>query len=713
MTNADQPHALIYLRGKREDERAAQETALRRLASDRGYTVAGVFADDGGAGRVVVRPGLDGLRAAVASGRGTVVLVYDLARFGRVGTVVADLFREWDGAGVVVETPRGSLSGGPGKVARELASGPAGGLIARRRQGDGPVRAVIYVRVSTDGQVDGTSLDEQIRVCRAFCEAKGWNVVAVFREEGASGAKASRPELDRLMLAVRAGEVDAVVVAKLDRFGRSVRHLAPTLGEFDDAGVIFASVAESLDSSTMSGRLLRNILGSIAEFERDTIAQRMRSGRQTKIAAGNWSGGIPPYGYRGVKDAGRLRLEINEDEARVIREMVRLIVEETHANGEHLGAGEVARRLNAQGLYPRTLAAWHAGAVRLRVRKAVWDGTWTWARPGKAKVHEPITHTIPAIIPADRLELARVLLLANRKRPATSGQATVAHLLSGGRLRCPCCGEGMAGRARQGKARVDRYTCQRARPYPGREQCQGHSVLAGPLDNGVWSAVSGLLSDPDRLRAIWDAAAPLPGDAEVDSAELDRLDGQIATLTHAITTTVVRLGAAGLDADAVQAATVALQDQLTAAKRQRAMLGNRQHAEHAAANRAEALASLATLARTRLANATPQDKIKIMEMFRVRVQVVENPANTWRHRAPVKIRISGALDHAELPRPVGITQKVGLRRRRRYLGRAGRSARGTRGRPARTRAGRTGARRAPVPCSERRASPCRTACVRG
>jgi len=148
----------------------------------------------------------------------------------------------------------------------------------------------------------------------------------------------------------------------------------------------------------------------------------------------------------------------------------------------------------------------------------------------------------------------------------------------------------------------------------------------------------------------------------VTPTELDRLDRQIATLTRAVTKTVVQLGAAGLDASAVQDATTELHDQLTAAKRHRAMLANRRQAGHAAANRAEALASLATLSRTRLATATPHDKIKILEMFRVRVQVVEEPANTWRHRAPVKIRISGALDQAALPGPVGITQRVGLRR---------------------------------------------------
>ncbi len=131
-------------------------------------------------------------------------------------------------------------------------------MASRAQQGpqSATVRAAIYARVSTDGQVEsGTSLDEQVRRCRAYCEAQGWSVVAEYREEGVSGTKASRPQLDCLMRSARGRELDAIVVAKLDRWGRSMRHLCDALGELDDVGVRFASVAEAVDSSTPAGRL--------------------------------------------------------------------------------------------------------------------------------------------------------------------------------------------------------------------------------------------------------------------------------------------------------------------------------------------------------------------------------------------------------------------------------------------------------------------------
>ena len=155
------------------------------------------------------------------------------------------------------------------------------------------VRAAIYVRVSTDDQAEhGTSLDDQVRRCEAYCVAHGWDVVAVYREQGVSGTQASRPQPDRLLHSARDGELDAIVVAKLDRWGPSMWHLTAALGDLDDLGVRFASVAEAIDSSTASGRLLRNVLGAIAEFEREAIVERTSAGLRA-VARDGWWPGVP------------------------------------------------------------------------------------------------------------------------------------------------------------------------------------------------------------------------------------------------------------------------------------------------------------------------------------------------------------------------------------------------------------------------------------
>jgi len=160
-------------------------------------------------------------------------------------------------------------------------------------------RAVAYCRVSTNEQVLGTSLDTQRERCARRIEMEPeWEPVGEFVDEGESGAKANRPELDRLVALCQAGAVDVVVVAKLDRLGRSMRHLSDLIGRLDDWKVQLVSVAESFDSGTPSGRLQRSMLGSFAEFEREQIIERTSAGLRATARAGNWPGGPPPYGYR-------------------------------------------------------------------------------------------------------------------------------------------------------------------------------------------------------------------------------------------------------------------------------------------------------------------------------------------------------------------------------------------------------------------------------
>lgn len=135
-------------------------------------------------------------------------------------------------------------------------------------------RAAIYLRVSTFDQVDGTSLDVQEQRCHAAATSKGWEVIERFIDGGVSGTKADRPEWRRMLRACEAGEVDAVVVMKLDRFGRNAGHAISEIDRLTDLGVAFLSVAENIDLSTAHGKMLRTVLAGFAEFERDSITER-------------------------------------------------------------------------------------------------------------------------------------------------------------------------------------------------------------------------------------------------------------------------------------------------------------------------------------------------------------------------------------------------------------------------------------------------------
>jgi DNA invertase Pin-like site-specific DNA recombinase len=135
-------------------------------------------------------------------------------------------------------------------------------------------RVAIYARVSTIDQNPNLQLDELSR----YAEARGLQLVATYVDQGVSGAKSQRPQLDALMAAAKRRQFDALLVWKLDRLARSVRHLTTLAGELEALGVDLIVPGQAIDTSTPTGRLLFNMLGAIAEFERDLIRDRVVAG---------------------------------------------------------------------------------------------------------------------------------------------------------------------------------------------------------------------------------------------------------------------------------------------------------------------------------------------------------------------------------------------------------------------------------------------------
>jgi DNA invertase Pin-like site-specific DNA recombinase len=161
-----------------------------------------------------------------------------------------------------------------------------------------PVRAALYARVST---LAGQDPDMQLRELREYCQRRGLQIVEEYVDKGISGSKERRPALDRLLMSCRKRFVDAVVVYRYDRFARSLRQLVNALEEFRALGIDFISIHEGVDTSTPNGRLIFAIFASIAEFERELIRDRVRSGLASAKAKG--------------KRLGRPRVDV--DEARI------------------------------------------------------------------------------------------------------------------------------------------------------------------------------------------------------------------------------------------------------------------------------------------------------------------------------------------------------------------------------------------------------------
>ena len=135
------------------------------------------------------------------------------------------------------------------------------------------MRVGIYARVSTQDQ---QTLPMQLEKMKEYIEHRKWNLTVEFEEVG-SGAK-TRPKREELLRMAKRREIDAILVWKLDRFGRSLADLVMTLNELREIGVVFVSLTESLDFSTPSGRAMAGMLSTFAEFERDIIRERVKAG---------------------------------------------------------------------------------------------------------------------------------------------------------------------------------------------------------------------------------------------------------------------------------------------------------------------------------------------------------------------------------------------------------------------------------------------------
>jgi DNA invertase Pin-like site-specific DNA recombinase len=142
-------------------------------------------------------------------------------------------------------------------------------------------RCAIYARVSTQDQEPAN----QLLALRAFAEARSW-AVTEYVDVGVSGAKERRPELDRLMAAVRSRKVDVVCATKLDRIGRSLSHLLAVAAELEALACDLVVTEQAIDTTVPAGRLMFSILGAVAQFERELIRDRVIAGMKRAKAQG-------------------------------------------------------------------------------------------------------------------------------------------------------------------------------------------------------------------------------------------------------------------------------------------------------------------------------------------------------------------------------------------------------------------------------------------
>lgn len=194
------------------------------------------------------------------------------------------------------------------------------GRLAAEGLREGVMATFGYVRVSSDGQEDGTSLDEQRARIAAFAVARGWGLSSVFADI-ASGTSFARPQFQALEAALNPG--DSVVVLALSRFSRTLTDGYPRILAWQERNIALYSVTEPIETSSAMGRHMLRMVFDFAQTEREVLLERIAAGRLRNADRGGWNGGPVPFGYRRAPTGAEVDFVIEPVEAAIVREVFR------------------------------------------------------------------------------------------------------------------------------------------------------------------------------------------------------------------------------------------------------------------------------------------------------------------------------------------------------------------------------------------------------
>jgi site-specific DNA recombinase len=347
-----------------------------------------------------------------------------------------------------------------------------------------PTRVSTLTRRSTDEQHQPFSIELQDTKLAAYINSQDdWTLVRKYTDNK-SGATLDREGLQRALADARVGLYDLLLVYKVDRLARTVRGLAQILDELDAAGVAFRSATEPFDTSTAAGRMLVQMLGVIAEFERATIIDRVIGGMERKAARGEWTVGHRPFGYQIRKTADKTHLlALHPDEAPLVA-----IIFDLYAN-QRLGAQAIATWLTGQGHRTKAGKPWGHMAVRTVLRNRVYLGEVFFRDAWYPGQHQPLV---------DQATFDAVQELMAERGDAHSKRASNAsEYLLVSRVRCLRCGKAFVGAAAHGKRhRYPYYVCFSRQRY-GTKTCPAERLRADLLDQAVIDALLNTFQQTD------------------------------------------------------------------------------------------------------------------------------------------------------------------------------------------------------------------------
>ncbi len=399
-----------------------------------------------------------------------------------------------------------------------------------------PQRCAVYCRVSTEEQAEAASIQNQVGYAQRYVDLSGLTVADWYLDDGVSG---TLPLLEReaggkLIQDARAAKFDVCLVYRVDRLARRLKVLLDAHEALQSVGVGLRSMTEPIDSTTPIGRFVFQLLGSIAELERETIVERSILGSNRKAAEGKWLGGIVPYGYRRNEQGS---LAISEErlpgfdlsEADVVRKCYRLLLLNwsTYRIADHLNAlgippsyAKDGRQVLVGKRKQNTSGQWTPGRIRNMLAQTIYMGVHEY---GKRTQHrrETIIRHYPPIIAEETWRLAQEQMRANQ-RWLSPQNAKRTYLLRG-LIKCGLCGLTYVG---SGDTKRERpyYKCTGKVSYRGKlnGRCPSKAVLADDLENTAWQDIVGFANDPGPvLGKLAEQLRAANGDRQTIESELN------------------------------------------------------------------------------------------------------------------------------------------------------------------------------------------------
>jgi DNA invertase Pin-like site-specific DNA recombinase len=515
--------------------------------------------------------------------------------------------------------------------------------VARRAQ-RGPLRGVIYARVSTEEQARGFGISYSVKKVLKHFKTKGWDHVDTYADEGFSGSLEAhdRDDLNRLMTEARKTPrpFDLVGVYEERAIGRRDRAFWPWVWELEDLGIFVSITKGDYDNTTAEGRSRMRKAADKAEDERETIRDRTQGGIQEKAECGGYTGGVVPYGYRvenlGVKRESRLVPDSCEDpapcqahEAMVCRRARTVFVKE-------LSWSATVTTLNSEGYRNRSGGLWTEGNLRnVMTGDAVLNARQVFRKASKAHTDadgnpiygEQVVIDLPPIFTEEETEEFRTALEKLPRRAVPSRGRT--YILSK-RMASPC-GERYKGWKKPGRRAT--YVCRGRRPAPGVEPCSCPTVDAEATEEAAWDLFAGALGDGERLRKLADEWCGV-GDNPVNyEARIEQLGNQIGKLRKTFNVTMslsirqaIEQGLSEVEAEKeAEEATRPLNAELASLQKQRAAAIAAQTAAEAAKGRVRDLEALAEMAHERLATLDVDQRVRLLTLLDTTVTVTGPP----------------------------------------------------------------------------------------